>query len=400
MPRFKCRVAGESGEVELRSLAAASVDDCRRAFESEGKLILSIRREWKGLRKTDFDRKVAYKDIILFNQEFLTLIKAGYPIFRSLEAIAGRTKNLVLKDILSRAAEDIRRGKFLSEAFKPYEKHFSAVYTASLMAGERSGNLPSTLSRYIDYIKTISQTRDRIRSALAYPTLVIVFGLILLSVLMAFVLPRFADFYTSFEAQMPLVTRLVMKCSGFLNRYFYLFLGLAAILAFLYHRAAEVESFKIKVDRRKLRLPIGGGVWLESGASYFCRTLGLLLEAGIALVPALDVACQAVPNRYMRERLKLVPDVVRNGDGLTEGLTRSEVFPPVALDMVRIGENSANLSGMLSDVSDFFDERVRGKIDTIVSLVEPAVIILTGIMVAVMLLSVYLPIFNIIRITR
>ncbi len=400
MPRFICRIVGESGEVELRTFTAVSAETCRRAFEGEGKLVLSVRRDWKGLRKIELGRKVGYKDIILFNQEFLTLIKAGYPIFRSLEAIAGRTRNIMLKDILLKAAEDIRRGKFLSEAFKPYERHFSAVYTASLMAGERSGNLPSTLSRYIDYVKTIYQTRSRIRMALAYPTLIIVFGLILLTVLMAFVLPKFADFYTSFEAELPGVTRAVIKGSSLLNRYFYFIPVLLAVLGLLYFRAARKDAFKVRVDRLKLRLPIGGVVWIESGASYFCRTLGLLLEAGIALVPALEVACQAAPNRFMRERLGKVADVVRNGDSLSDGLSRSEVFPPVALDMVRIGENSANLHGMLSDVSDFFDERVRGKISTLVSLVEPIVIIFTGIMVAVMLLSVYLPIFNIIRITR
>lgn len=402
MPTFRCRYVGDSGKTESRSVAAASAADCRTGLEAEGKLVLSVGRDWKslGLRRIEIGRKIKYRDIILFNQEFLAMLKAGYPIFRSLESIAGRTKNPVLKDILIRAAEDIKRGKFLSDAFRPYEDHFSAVYTAALMAGERSGNLPSTLGRYIAYIKTVSQTRNRIRSAMTYPTLIIVFGLVLMTLLLTFVLPRFADFYQDFQAQLPWITRAVMKISFFLNHYFIILLAVAAGLVFLLIRKKRSEAFSLKLDRLKLGLPLGGPVWLESGISYFSRTLGLLLEAGIALVPALEVAVQAVPNKYMVDRLKLVPDLVRNGETLSESLSRIEVFSPVALDMVRIGENSANLHGMLADLADFFDERVRGKIDTLVSLVEPGVIIITGIMVAAMLLSVYLPIFNIIRITR
>jgi len=402
MALYKCRFAGDSGKVEFRTMAADSAGDCRRSLEEEGKLVLSVRREWisLGRHRIELGRRIKHKDVILFNQEFLALLKAGYPIFRSLEAIGARAKNQTLKGILSRAAEDIKRGKLLSDAFKPYEKYFSAVYTAALMSGERSGNLPSTLARYIEYIKTVSQTGARIRTALAYPTLIIIFGLILMGLLLTFVLPRFADFYLSFEAELPFISRMVMSISFFLNKYYYVIFGFLAVLVYLYFRAGKSGAFRLKTDRLKLRLPLGGPIWLESGVSFFSRTLGLLLEAGIALVPAIEVAVQAVPNRFMRSKLNQVADFVRNGEPLTESLAKVSVFPPVALDMIRIGENSANLQGMLADLADFFDERVRGKIDTVVSLVEPAVIIITGIMVAGMLLSVYLPIFNIIRIAR
>ncbi|MBM3306302.1 MAG: hypothetical protein FJY79_10250, partial [Candidatus Aminicenantes bacterium] len=159
-------------------------------------------------------------------------------------------------------------------------------------------------------------------------------------------------------------------------------------------------GFRSRWDRAKLRVPFGRTIWLESAVSLYSRTLGLLLEAGISLLPSVGVAVQAVPNAYIKGRMKDVPDHIKNGETLSESLARSGAFPDLALDMVRIGETSANLQGMLGDMADFYDERVRGKIDTLVSLIEPVVIILMGLVVAGMLLAVYIPIFNVIQIAR
>lgn len=402
MPYYICRVVDENGRVSRNRILAPSVEICREQASIDGKLVLSVRRDWKQylLNVLEFGQKIKDKDIILFNQELLALLKAGYPVLRSLEAVASRAKNLRLKEILIRAADDVRLGKAISEAFRPYEKYFSTVYTASLMAGERSGNLPATLGRYIQYIKVIAQTKSRIKTALTYPTLLLIFGLFLMAVLVGFVLPRFADFYLSFEAELPFITRFVMSSSIFINRYWYVFLLLLCLLIFVYLKNRRKTDFRLKLDRLKLRLPFGGQIWLDSGIALFSRTLGLLLEAGLALLPAVNVAIQAIPNMYFMKRLDKVPGHIENGESLTESLSHSGMFPGLALDMVRIGETSANLHGMLADMADFFDERIRGRIDTLISLIEPVVIILVGIVVAGMLLSVYLPIFNIIRITR
>jgi type IV pilus assembly protein PilC len=171
-----------------------------------------------------------------------------------------------------------------------------------------------------------------------------------------------------------------------------------AVIAVL--RLRRRSDFRYQIDRLKLHVPFGRTIWLESGVSLFSRTLGLLLEAGISLLAAIGIAIQAVPNAWIVRHLQEVPDRIRNGEGLSDSLTQSGTFPPLALDMVRIGENSANLQGMLGDMADFYDERVRGKIDTLVTLVEPVVIIVMGLVVAAMLLAVYIPIFNIIRVAR
>jgi len=402
MPYYLCRIAGEDGRVESRSVLATAAGECRRAFEAEGRLVLSVRRDWNKLGNLGLGmgRKVKARDTILFNQEFVAMLKAGYPILKSLESIAGRTKNVHLREILMDVAGEVKKGRALSEAFQPYEKLFSPVYTASLMAGEKGGNLPASIGRYVQYIKMVSQTRARIKSAMTYPTVLIVFSFILMGILMNFVIPRFADFYKSYEAEMPRITRFIMSVATGLSRRWYVIAAVIAAAAGAVLRLRRRPDFRSRLDRLKLRVPFGRTIWLESGISLFSRTLGLLLEAGISLLAAIGIAIQAMPNVWMVGQLKDVPDHIKNGEGLSDSLTQSGAFPPLALDMVRIGENSANLQGMLGDMADFYDERVRAKIETLVTLVEPVVIIGMGLVVAGMLLAVYLPIFNIIRVAR
>lgn len=402
MPYYQCRIAGEDGRVDVRSVLAPSAEECRKASEAEGALVLSVRRDWRrlagqGLR---LGRKVKDRDIILFNQELVALIKAGYPILKSLEVISARAKNIFLREILIKVAEEVKRGKALSEAFLPYEKLFSPVYTASLMAGEKGGNLPGSIGRYIQYAKVVTQTRAKIKSAMTYPTILIVFSFILMGILVNFVLPQFADFYKSFQADMPRITRIMMSFATATSRRWYVMVAAFAALAFLLARLRRRQDFRYQMDRVKLRVPFGRTIWLESGLSLFSRTLGLLLEAGISLLSAIGIAIQAVPNAWMVRHMQVVPDHIKNGESLSESLAKAGTFPALALDMVRIGESSANLQGMLGDMADFYDESVRGKIETLVNLVEPVVIIFMGLVVAAMLLSVYIPIFNIIRIAR
>jgi len=402
MPYYTCRLAAEDGRLLSRSVLAASIEECRKLFESDGLCVLSVGRDWKKLQlgTRAFGRKVRPKDFILFNQELMALVKAGYPILRSVETLAARVSDIHLKEILLRVEKDVRSGKSLSEAFLPFEGQFSKIYTASLMAGEKSGNLAGTIGRYIQYAGTIARTKEKIRSALVYPTLLIVFSFILLGILINFILPRFAGFYNDFQSEMPALTTALIAFSMAARRHAVFILLTAGLGALVFLRWVRKEDGRVAFDRLKLKLPYGRTLWRESAASLFSRTLGLLLEAGISLLTAVGIASQAVPNQALARDLKGLPDSIKNGQSLTDSLAATAVMPGLALDMVRIGETSANLQGMLADVSDFYDERVRAKIDTLVSLIEPLVIIVMGIIVAGMLLAVYLPIFNIIRVVR
>lgn len=401
MPYYICRVATEDGSVISESFLSPSYNECRKRFEEQGFCVLSIKRDWKKIEipLLPFEKKIKDKDFILFNQELVALIKAGYPIVKSIDVILSRIKNHHFKELLMAIQSDIRAGKSLSEAFAPYEDQFSTVYLASLMAGERSANLDGTIKRYIDYAKIISIAKSKIRAALTYPSLLLFFSLLLLLILINFVIPRFSQFYADFDSQLPGVTRSLMAFSFFVKGHFLHLFAFVLLLFIGYFSMRRKENTRILLHRAKLRIPYGRAIWLESAISLFCRTLSLLLEGGISLLTAVGIASKAVPNKFLQHLMRSLPNSIKNGESLSESLVKAQFFTPLAIDMIRIGESSANLEGILADVADVYDERIRGRIDTFVSLIEPVVIIFMGLIVAAMLLSVYLPIFNVIQVT-
>lgn len=402
MPYFLCRLAAEDGRCLNESFLASSAEDCRKHFESEGFFVLSIRKDWKktSAPSLPFEKRVKDKDFIMFNQELVALLRAGYPVLKSLELIAARTKSVHLKELLQKIEADVRSGKALSESFVPYEKEFSKVYTAALMAGEQSGNLPGTIGRYLEYAKVIVQTKSRIRSALLYPTVLIVFAFILMGILVNFILPRFTGFYADFGAELPGITRFLMSAAGGLRAATPFILVGLVVLALVLARLRKKEKVLLVLDKLKLKIPYYRRIRLETAISLFSRTLSLLLEAGITLLPGLPIACQAIPNRFLMKQTRHLSDAIRNGESLSDSLGGTGFFTPLATDMIRIGENSANLHGMMREVADVYDQRIQARIDTFVSLIEPVIIIVMGLVVALMLLAVYLPIFNIIQIQR
>ncbi len=402
MPYFLCRLATEEGKIITQSILAASKEECRRFFEEEGFCVLDIKKDWRkvSLFGSLSPRRVKDRDFIMVNQELMALLKAGYPVLKSLEMVRSRIKNRFLQEILSRVESEVRGGKSLSEAFTPYEQIFSKVYIASILAGEQSGNLPGTLERYVHYARTISQTKHRIRSALVYPSLLLLFSLGLMIILVSFILPRFSSFYADFEAELPLITRFIIFISGILRQLVPAALIFFILAMILIPQLRRSPAGARRVDRWKLKIPYGASLWKEQAISLFSRTLGLLLEAGIPLLHCLPIAIQAVPNKFLAHSMQSVPEDIKNGQSLSDSLNRTGFFSALAVDMIRIGETSANLPGMLRETADVYDERIKSRIETLVNLIEPVIIIFMGVLVAIMLLSVYLPIFNIIRITR
>ncbi|MFW6123683.1 MAG: type II secretion system F family protein [Acidobacteriota bacterium] len=401
MPYYNCKLATENGEVISKSFLAPTSEICRNYFREKGFCILSIKRDWKKVRITLFphERKIKARDFIMFNQELVALLRAGYPVLKCIEIIIGRIKDTRLKEVLMMVEDKVRSGSSLSEALAEHSHVFPTVYIASIMAGEKGGNLPETIRRYIDYNKVISQARERVKTALMYPTLLIIFSLALILVLINFIIPRFSDFYSGFGAELPLITQALLAVSMTMKRFFPLILFLILLMIVGYFHLRKKEKTLIWIDKLKLRLPYGGIIMRESSISLFCRTLGLLLSGGISLLSSIDIARQSVPNKFISHRMKHLQDHIKNGENISTALEKTESFSSLALDMIRVGETSANLEGMLFDTAEVYNQKVQDKIDRFVSLIEPIIIVLMGLVVAGMLLSVYLPIFNIIRVT-
>ncbi|MBN2245805.1 MAG: type II secretion system F family protein [Candidatus Aminicenantes bacterium] len=401
MPYYNCRLATDEGRVFSKSYFGPSQSDCRHYYENEGLCILSIKRDWRRIQiRLPFEKKIKDKDFIMFNQELVALIKAGYPVLKGIGIIINRIKNEHLKELLMQVEDEVRAGKSLSEAFSPFEEKFGKVYIASLMAGERSGNLDGTLNRYINYAQVIESTKSRIKSALTYPTLLLFFSFILLGILLAFVLPRFAGFYQDFEAELPKVTQMLLSFSVFMRSNVPYIIAFFLLLWIIWSRIKNKSELQILRDRLKIKMPLFRTLRLESSISLFSRTLSILLQGGISLLSSVEIAAQSVPNKYLIFKMRNIGDNIKHGESLSESLEKTEIFTPLALDMIRIGEASANLQGMLKDVADVYDEKIQRWIDNFVNMIEPVIIIFMGLIAALMLLSVYLPIFNIIRVTR
>jgi type IV pilus assembly protein PilC len=394
---FRCRIASPNGEIVEGVYIAETATKLRRELEEKGLYVLSMQAKGTvgGISlPLPGSRRVSTREFLVFNQELATLLKAGMPLVQSLDLLKRRVTSAVFRSVLDDVHERVRAGAALSDAFAAQGDLFPRVYTASLLAGERSGNLDAVLRRYVEYAKVIATLKRKIVSALVYPAILIVFSLVLVSIIVLNVVPAFADFYAGFGAELPLATRVIMQLSAFVRaQYVWVMLGLVILgagFAFWVRHAGEQTRF----DHFMLRLPGLGPVARKFGTSQMARTLATLLGGGLPLVNALDIAARSVGNRYLAAQLDIVGTRVREGQSFAAALDARRTFPDVAVKMAEVGEATGALQEMLNTVADFFDEEISTHLERFVTLVEPVLLIIMGIVIAGLLLALYMPLFQ------
>jgi type IV pilus assembly protein PilC len=394
---FRCRIASPNGEIVEGVYVAESAAKLRRELEDKGLYVLSMHSKGAvgGISlPVPGSRRVSTREFLVFNQELATLLKAGMPLVQSLDLLKRRVSSAVFRSVLDDVHERVRAGTALSDAFAAQGDLFPRVYTASLLAGERSGNLDAVLRRYVEYTKVIATLKRKIVSALVYPAILIAFSLVLVTIIVLNVVPAFADFYAGFGAELPLATRVIMRVSAFVRAQFVLVLLGVAVLgagfAFWIRHAGEQARF----DHLVLRLPGLGPVARKFGTSQMARTLATLLGGGLPLVNALDIAARSVGNRYLAAQLDIVAARVREGQSFAAALDARRTFPDVAVKMAEVGEATGALQEMLNTVADFFDEEISTHLERFVTLVEPVLLIIMGIVIAGLLLALYMPLFQ------
>ncbi len=403
MPIYSCKASDEKGRIQKFVLFAKNRTEAQTFIEGRGLLPLEIKFDIFSLIKNLrilFARKVRDNDFLLFNHEFVALIKSGTPILRAIEVLTVRVKDPLLKEILINVKEDIKKGKSPSEAFAPWQNYFSSIYLASLIAGERTGNLEGTIRRFIIYHNTLVTLKRRIKYALSYPVLLFLFALGVLFVLLSFIIPRFASFYSDFQAQLPAVTMFLINLSRFFANNLKFMIALFFLLFLLFEWMRRKEKGRLFLHAFMLKIPFFSDYIKKGSISIFARTVGLLLEGGIPLLSALETAVKALPNKSIAEKFSGVPRDVRGGESLSSAIEKTGIFPEISIEMVRVGEATASLPEMLAEVANFWDQRIEEKLSAIVSLIEPVVILFMGVLIAGMLLSVYLPLFRIVSIVR
>ena len=399
---FRCRLGTPGGEIIEGVYVADNEARLRREFEEKGLFVLAIQRaggltpadllESIGIRRR---RKIATREFLVFNQELATLLKAGMPLVQSLDILRRRITNPLMKSVLDDVHEKVRSGSSLSEAFEAQGSLFPGVYTASLLAGEKSGSLEQVIRRYVTYVKVISGVKRKTISALVYPAILLFLSIVVVSIIVLKVVPEFGAFYEqAANAELPLSTRMIVAFSEFAGTYFGLLVASVAAATFGFWVWVRRPGNRVRVDRRILSLPMLGGVAQKFATSQAARTLATLLGGGIPLVNAIDISARSIQNQYMAKELQACAQQVREGRGLAVAMNDSGAFPDVAIKMVEVGEQTGALQEMLNSLSDFYDEEIDTNLSRFITIIEPALLVIMGIVIAGLLLSLYMPLFQ------
>ena len=395
---FRCRLGTPGGEILEGVYIADSEDRLRRELEEKGLYILSLQRR-TGLRTAvSFGRgrggRVGRQEFIVFNQELATLLKAGMPLVQSLDILRQRVSNVTFKAALDAVYEKVKAGTSLSDAFSEHGTMFPPVYSASLMAGERSGNLDSVIRRYVAYDKIIGAVKRRTLSALIYPAILVTMMVLLIGIIVLKVVPAFSEFYANFERELPLSTRIVVAVSdGVVSNLAFIAIGIVgvAVAAMAWSRQPAQRA---RLDKWLLEIPWVGETTRKFYTSQLARMLATLLGGGIPLVNALEISVRSLSNRYLSRELDRVRVRVQEGQGFAAALRERTIFPDVAVKMVEVGEQTGALQEMLNSLAEFYDEEIETEVGRFITLVEPVLLVFMGIIIAIVVLALYMPLFE------
>jgi type IV pilus assembly protein PilC len=394
---FRCRLASPSGEITEGVYIAENETRLRHELEEKGLFVLSLQPKGAiaGLSlQLPQRRAVNTREFLVFNQELATLLKAGMPLVQSLDLLKRRVTSPVFRGVLEDVHEKVRSGTALSDAFSAQGDLFPRVYTASLLAGERSGNLDAVLRRFVEYTKIIANVKRKTISALVYPAILLSLALVLVTIIILKVVPAFSDFYTSFGAELPFVTRVILSVSDFVRSQFVFIVVVALATAAAFVAWVRRPGQKARFDFLVLKLPMLGPVAGKFATSQMARTLATLLGGGLPLVNALDIAAKSIGNQYMAAQLDVVSARVREGESFARALEARRVFPEVAVKMAEVGESTGALQDMLNTVADFYDEEISTSMERFITLVEPVMLVFMGVVIAGLLLALYMPLFQ------
>ncbi len=392
MAEFVIKLADERGRIQEQVQMAGTAEELRSRFSQAGYYVYSVRP--RGMRGLGGSRKKANLEaFIIFNQQFLTLVRAGLPILGSLDMLVKGQKNPTFRAQLENVAARVRTGESLSAAFEA-QGGFPLIYTTTLLAGERSGQLEDVLARYLAFQRISLSFRKKLIASLMYPCMLIVMVLALFVFLISFVVPRFAMLYDQLGTNLPAATRMLLAVGNNFQHYIaYLLLGLALIVYGLF-RYAKTKAGAARIDRFRINMPIFGNIWRKYQVALFVRTLSSLLTGGLPPVPSLETAARSISSNTIAEAVMTSVVSVREGKSLAQSLEKTGVFPDLAVEMIDVGESTGALPQMLNSVAEFFEEDVQTALTASLALIEPAILIVMGSVVVVILIALYLPIFS------
>jgi type IV pilus assembly protein PilC len=396
MAEFVLKYADPRGEVHQQVAEAGTEKELRDRYAQQGFLIYSIkpRHEIAGVsmgggRK----KKINLERFLIFNQQFVTLVRAGLPIMKALDLLSERLTDAKLAPYIKAVREEVKNGSLLSDAFAR-QGVFPPIYVTSVLAGEKSGALGEVLDRFITYQKLSLAVRKKLIMSLIYPCLLVVLVVCLMVFLITFVVPKFAELYSSMSANLPAATQILIAVGTTARNYILFgFVGLV-VAAVAFRFWTKTEKGEERMDRVRLKTPVLGEIWIKYQVAQFARVLGTLLVGGIPLMQALDTASSSLGTRLLKKTLAEAGKMVKEGQSLSSSLAKTKIFPGLSIDMIEVGESTGALPQMLASVAEFYEDDVNTRMSASLALIEPAIMIFMGCFVTFVLVALYLPIFS------
>jgi len=399
--QFICRIGTPDGRVLEEIFSASDETALRSDLGKRGYHLFEVKRQGLApkmgvptLLRGGRRGRIPVQEFLVFNQELAALLRAGLPLLQAIDLMLERMHPGTFRSVLTEVRDKVKSGTDLSEAFAEYGDLFPRLYPSSLKAGEKSGDLELVIRRFIRYMKLVLDARRRVFSALTYPVVLVVLSMVMIAVMTIYVVPRFMGFFTELDAELPMITQIVLGISTFMSQNWVLMLIGLIVAAVALRSWGRTEPGRLAIDRIKLRTPFLGSVLHRFALAEFCRSLATLLSGGIPLVPSFEIGIASVGNAYVRSKIAPTIQMVREGKPFYAALETSEIFTDMSIDMIKVGEATGSLDEMLNSVSDFLDEQIETRMQRLLSLIEPIMLVFMGLIIAILLISIYLPMYS------
>jgi type IV pilus assembly protein PilC len=398
MPVFEYTARNLKGDLEKGQVDLPSKDDVVAHLRRNRLVVVQVRSAPKAVSLGGlFKGGVKTRDVVIFTRQFATMINAGLPLVQALDILAQQTENKVLADVTRQVVYDVESGQTLADALRKHPKAFSDLYVNMVAAGEAGGILDTILQRLAEFLEKNDAIIRKVKGAMVYPGVIMSVAVIAVAVLLIFVIPTFQTMFASVALDLPLPTRIVIGMSHLLTTYWWVILGVIAVAVFGFSRYYKTPGGRLQIDRLMLRFPVLGDVLRKSAVSRFTRTLGTLVSSGVSILDGLEITARTAGNMVIHNAVMESRQSIAGGDTIAAPLQRSKVFPPMVISMIAVGEQTGGLDEMLSKIADFYDEEVDAAVGTMLSLMEPIMIVVLGVIVGGMVVAMYLPIFDMVN---
>ena len=394
MAKFKYKAKGKDGKTKEEMIEAPNIEKARQILKSQGMQILSINRDWASIDINIGGGGVKTKEVSLFTRQFATMIAAGLPLMQCLRILGEQTASKTFKKIIGEMISDVESGSTLADAMKKHKNAFVELYVNMVRAGEEGGALETILGRLATYMEKTENLNRKIKGAMVYPTVIGITTIVAMSVMLIFVIPIFAEMFSSFGGTLPLPTQIVMGISDFLRKYI-LFLIIAIIVIIVATKSYQkTPQGRVFFDKTALVIPIFGDLQKKQTVARFTRTLATLLSSGVNIISALETTAKTSGNAIVEAAILKARTAIQEGESISLPLSKEKVFPAMVVQMIRIGEETGGLEAMLIKVADFYDEEVDAAVETLMSALEPLIMIVLAVGIGGMLVAMYLPMFQ------